>query len=55
MNNKFGELNHLRNESDVEQFFIIKLIHDLGLNKKMFLQKKAFQHFGWEREHEKSM
>jgi type I restriction enzyme M protein len=45
MNNKFGELNHLRNESDVEQFFIIKLIHDLGFKQENVFTKKSLPAF----------
>lgn len=39
MKNKFCEKSSLRNESDVEQFFVIQLLKDLGYEDKNILTK----------------
>ena len=39
MTNKFCERSSLRNESDVEQFFVVRLLRDLGYNDRNILTK----------------
>ena len=41
MKNKYCELTDLRNESDVEQFFVINLIKDLGFKNEDVYTKKV--------------
>src|ERR1022692_5325167 len=41
MKNKFCSLSDLRNESDVEQFFVIRLLHDLGFKDSSILTKHS--------------
>lgn len=41
--NKFCELQSLRNESDVEQFFAIRLLHDLGSNDSLIMTKATIE------------
>ena len=41
MRNKFCELSSLRNESDVEQFFVIRLLNELGYKDKYILTKHS--------------
>lgn len=41
MKNKFCELDSLHNESDVEQFFVIRLLKDLGYKDTNILTKHA--------------
>lgn len=41
MENKYCELTDLRNESDVEQFFVINLIKDLGFKNEDIYTKKV--------------
>ncbi|MBN1468546.1 MAG: N-6 DNA methylase [Fusobacteriaceae bacterium] len=45
MKNKFCDSNTLRNESDVEQFFIIKLLYDLGYSDKNILTKSHLKSY----------
>ena len=41
--NKFCELKNLRNESDVEQFFVVELLHDLGFTDSMIETKTGIE------------
>src|SRR3990167_1132074 len=41
MNNKFCEKSVLRNESDVEQCFVVRLLKDLGFKDSNILTKHA--------------
>lgn len=41
MKNKYCNLTDLRNESDVEQFFVIQLIKDLGFKNEDIYTKKV--------------
>ena len=43
--NKFCELSTLRNESDVEQFFVYKLIKDLGFEDRSIFTKSKIDEF----------
>jgi len=43
--NKFCELSTLRNESDVEQFFVYKLIKDLGFEDRNIFTKSKIDEF----------
>lgn len=43
MKNKFCDKSALRNESDVEQFFVVRLLKDLGYNDVNILTKHAIQ------------
>jgi len=45
MKNKFCDLNSLRNESDVEQFFVIKLLEDLGYSDKNIITKGKLKEY----------
>jgi len=50
--NKFCKVSNLRNESDVEQFFVIQLLHDLGFTDTLIKTKTTIVEVAMEREKE---